>query len=1112
MRHLVESLESRLLLSVLANTSTDSAAPVLVRQSETEPNDSIDLANPIRLIERVHCLVAPNESGAVCLDADLSANAPPTVETGSIVGNLLGSRETADNADVDFFRFAGSAGDSFHIRLRQRDGTHASLALLDANGTPLSEAIPAIGQPAVVEYSVAESGDYFVRVGRRAAHAALTTGEAAYVVNLEVKSPPLDRFAEVEPNDTIEFANRMQPVFDRWHCDASAACPRPAESDRFAMTANLENGSDSAGTRLGAAQRVPQPALNLGIIGLVGSLPPNVIGSLMGIVGSLPPDQIGSLIQLATSLPSEALSKLADLVGQVPAEDLGRAVELIASIPADQLGAAVEFVASIPPESITDLVALIESVSAGTFDATAIPPGLLPPIDPSEIVNLIPPDLIDAAGEFIGIDLSTGIIHPIDELTHVEAPLLFKDGVHYHAHGSVAGDDVDYFTFTAAPNSVVVVEYSGTAPALLDGSGNALEVSATQCSDAATDCGRIEYFSRDHGDLFVRVGPASDAIESTYQLDVVVRREPHVEHEPNDSIDTANQIEFQDRYGWNCDWLCPLTGSTGPAESSMRFAPSLPDFDGRLRGFITGVVASASDFEDADYFRIDVPASKQIHLSLGGPLAVGAGQVALLDSGGLELQNGLVGNYSIHLNWPAPDGGVFYVRVSQSAVELEPIGDDVNRCRVTDPALGEHMIDCSSEPTARYELNVELSRYVNPVQGPDELEPNQTVETASRLPLEPVPVFAPGLSLRAGSAHGIAGGPNNDSDVFRFVVRAGERVNVGIESAVFVGGGRIYRSVDEYLGREGLNEFGDPIETAYIGGTPLFDQATGQSHERLDYIVANHPELSLQTVQLVVLGGSGVELGRVQSDQDDTVAFEATEDATYFARVAVVAGDANTIDLVHYRVGVFAQSAETPEDEVPPTPDDPDDTPEEPNGEPVDGDSPMIVSLEPGEAYRYWDSDGDSVRVVFRGRMGHATVHFTGGAANGSDIRQIDVSGVNGRGRLVVRSAGEAEVGRVEIQGERRFGRVVVDGNLGSLSSNVDLRAIDVDGLLGTVDAAGREITRMHAGVFDSGFATVHAIRELDVQHDVVDAVFERYRPWDGSDVESEEPSPFTER
>lgn len=48
--------------------------------------------------------------------------------------------------------------------------------------------------------------------------------------------------------------------------------------------------------------------------------------------------------------------------------------------------------------------------------------------------------------------------------------------------------------------------------------------------------------------------------------------------------------------------------------------------------------------------------------------------------------------------------------------------------------------------------------------------------------------------------------------------------------------------IDSWLQENNLNQYGDPKDTMYAGGTPLFDERTGERTDRYDYIVKNHPE------------------------------------------------------------------------------------------------------------------------------------------------------------------------------------------------------------------------------------------------------------------------------
>jgi hypothetical protein len=48
--------------------------------------------------------------------------------------------------------------------------------------------------------------------------------------------------------------------------------------------------------------------------------------------------------------------------------------------------------------------------------------------------------------------------------------------------------------------------------------------------------------------------------------------------------------------------------------------------------------------------------------------------------------------------------------------------------------------------------------------------------------------------------------------------------------------------VEAFLTERGLDRYGNPADTMYMGGTPLFDERTGESKDRLQYIFERHPE------------------------------------------------------------------------------------------------------------------------------------------------------------------------------------------------------------------------------------------------------------------------------
>jgi len=49
--------------------------------------------------------------------------------------------------------------------------------------------------------------------------------------------------------------------------------------------------------------------------------------------------------------------------------------------------------------------------------------------------------------------------------------------------------------------------------------------------------------------------------------------------------------------------------------------------------------------------------------------------------------------------------------------------------------------------------------------------------------------------------------------------------------------------IDRWIKEKHRNQYGDPPDTMYAGGTPLFDERTGRSRDRYEYILEKHPEL-----------------------------------------------------------------------------------------------------------------------------------------------------------------------------------------------------------------------------------------------------------------------------
>jgi hypothetical protein len=50
------------------------------------------------------------------------------------------------------------------------------------------------------------------------------------------------------------------------------------------------------------------------------------------------------------------------------------------------------------------------------------------------------------------------------------------------------------------------------------------------------------------------------------------------------------------------------------------------------------------------------------------------------------------------------------------------------------------------------------------------------------------------------------------------------------------------RRILSWMEENNLNEYGDPQGTVYVGGTPLFDEATGMYQPLYEYLLSQHPE------------------------------------------------------------------------------------------------------------------------------------------------------------------------------------------------------------------------------------------------------------------------------
>jgi len=49
--------------------------------------------------------------------------------------------------------------------------------------------------------------------------------------------------------------------------------------------------------------------------------------------------------------------------------------------------------------------------------------------------------------------------------------------------------------------------------------------------------------------------------------------------------------------------------------------------------------------------------------------------------------------------------------------------------------------------------------------------------------------------------------------------------------------------IDAWLQEKNFNQYGDKLKTMYAGGTPLFNEATGQTIDRYVYLIKKFPDL-----------------------------------------------------------------------------------------------------------------------------------------------------------------------------------------------------------------------------------------------------------------------------
>ncbi|NVI97821.1 hypothetical protein HV824_06765 [Myxococcus sp. AM009] len=102
-------------------------------------------------------------------------------------------------------------------------------------------------------------------------------------------------------------------------------------------------------------------------------------------------------------------------------------------------------------------------------------------------------------------------------------------------------------------------------------------------------------------------------------------------------------------------------------------------------------------------------------------------------------------------------------------------------------------------------------------------------------------LLAPACTRKTGEAPG----PSDASAATDEAARTGaSKGALGAEDAGTGGTARAAREacVDAWLQKQGLDAYGNPQGTMYAGGTPLFDERTGERTDRLEFIFKSKPE------------------------------------------------------------------------------------------------------------------------------------------------------------------------------------------------------------------------------------------------------------------------------
>ncbi|MBJ6762368.1 hypothetical protein JGU66_16480 [Myxococcaceae bacterium JPH2] len=105
-------------------------------------------------------------------------------------------------------------------------------------------------------------------------------------------------------------------------------------------------------------------------------------------------------------------------------------------------------------------------------------------------------------------------------------------------------------------------------------------------------------------------------------------------------------------------------------------------------------------------------------------------------------------------------------------------------------------------------------------------------------------VFSTTLLLAVGCHKNTGESPDAATDVgaSREALHGGKDAASPDATQAGSGSSAVESCVDRWLTAHDLDRFGSPSGTMYTGGTPLFDERTGESRDRLTFVFERQPE------------------------------------------------------------------------------------------------------------------------------------------------------------------------------------------------------------------------------------------------------------------------------